>query len=211
MDQLKQQLLEQYNKHKANCYVNKILAPYGAMKEEKCPIGQYSFVKLYSFDDIYNHAFEETSYHYIFDKEGTPHFLCKTEAGNANEDSSSLDEISRNQKLVNSVIDSLILINSNPLFNKSKIKQISDRLETCLKNDDFSSFNIDDLTNHSLKRVIKRNRDKLASQYGLRTIAAVRFYKTREEFYGPQKETTHDKETSQSQVEHTKDNNELSK
>ena len=211
MDQNKQNMLEQYNDHRKQCSFNSILRP--SAQERKISIGKYSFVRLCSLDDIYNHAYVETNYHYIFDKEGTPHLLCTTEAGNANSKSSSLDEISKNQKLIDSVVDSLILLNSKSLFNGSKIKQISDRLETCLKNDDFSSFNIEDLKNNSLNRIIKRNREKLDSNdlFSFSSITTARDYKTQEEFYGPKKETSHDKETSQSQVEHTKDNNELSK
>lgn len=118
--------------------------------QRKFTIGNYTVTRLRSLIDEYNHCYVEKNYTYIIDKNGVPYKLCETFAGNANYHSSTKEQIENNEKLLESVKEMLIYIDSSQKLPYSlKHKKLGQNLEKalnyCLEENDFSSVPMDEL------------------------------------------------------------------
>lgn len=182
--------IQHYEKVRKICQGGNCLLPDTV--EDTFKIGDYKISKLQYLDDIYNNAYVEDNYHFLFDKEGTPYQICKTKSGNVRNYS---DEIDRNQKLLDNITNALIFIDySNKFPYALKYGKAGKDLEANI----IEGLHTGDLSTINVKKYIDEEKaNKMREKYisklsknellSFIPVTSAKMYKTKDEMTTPTK------------------------
>ena len=141
--------IEEYEKRLDECKHGYCLNPWAV--EKVTSADGYSLSRLISLDDIYNHAYVEENYHYMFDRNDVPHLVAHTSSGNANNNCSTPEEMKQNKELIDNLKDIMFFLSittrKKSYISKYSIERnmLETMLDECAELDDFSDIKITDV------------------------------------------------------------------